>query len=300
VDLLVAGHAGSDAEAEDNVLWRTAVPLVQVQSKGRSLLRVDVKGGNAGTPFTLRRTSEDVERELKTLAARLELLNQELREPGLLGAKRDFLTAKVAEVVSRRERLASAPLEAPFGPNSISVRFIPLEATLPQDAAVQAIMERYDQDVAQLNLAWAREHGKDCTPAAPGQASYVGNEACRACHAQAFGVYDETRHARSYEALAKAGKEYRVDCVVCHVTGYEQPGGVCRVDKVAGRTEVGCETCHGPGSRHAATPSGAHLRPKPGKSVCLGCHNQENSPAFDFALYLPKVLGKGHGAPLAR
>ena len=28
---------------------------------------------------------------------------------------------------------------------------------------------------------------------------------------------------------------------------------------------------------------------------CVGCHNPENSPHFDFALYLPQILGKGHG-----
>jgi hypothetical protein len=38
-------------------------------------------------------------------------------------------------------------------------------------------------------------------------------------------------------------------------------------------------------------------RPRPGPSVCVGCHTAENSIHFDYAKYLPRVLGPGHGMP---
>ena len=74
---------------------------------------------------------------------------------------------------------------------------------------------------------------------------------------------------------------------------------MCRLDKVQGREDVGCESCHGPGSLHAAAPAKANIAGSPGRALCVTCHNLENSPHFDFATYLPRVLGPGHGQPPA-
>ena len=62
---------------------------------------------------------------------------------------------------------------------------------------------------------------------------------------------------------------------------------------------MGCESCHGPGSLHVENPSPDTITGKPGEKVCVTCHNPENSPHFDFATYLPRVLGPGHGQPAA-
>jgi hypothetical protein len=35
---------------------------------------------------------------------------------------------------------------------------------------------------------------------------------------------------------------------------------------------------------------------KPEKSDCVRCHTPENSTHFDFASYLPQILGPGHQA----
>jgi predicted CXXCH cytochrome family protein len=67
------------------------------------------------------------------------------------------------------------------------------------------------------------------------------------------------------------------------------------VDRVEARKNVGCEACHGPGSLHADDPSTSNILRAPARQVCVGCHNPENSPHFDFALYLPQILGPGHG-----
>src|SRR5262249_44464055 len=46
VDLIVAAHAGGELSAEESRLVRDEVPLVQLQSKGRSLLRLDMSFGS--------------------------------------------------------------------------------------------------------------------------------------------------------------------------------------------------------------------------------------------------------------
>jgi hypothetical protein len=300
VDLVVAAQAPETigAESEDGRLLRGPIPVAQVQSRGRSLLRLDVSPGPGAGPVQLARGEGDIERELAAQGQRIELLKRELGTPGLSPERKRLLDARLHELVQRSEQLTIQAQATALQPGTFTVRFVPVEAALPEDPAVQKIVSDYDRDVAQLNLAWAKEHGEACPPPAKGQAAYVGNEACRSCHPAPFAVWQRTGHAKAYATLESVQKQYRLDCIGCHVIGFQQPGGVCRVDQVEGRKDVGCESCHGPGSLHVVDGTGRSVqRPRPGPSVCVGCHTAENSIHFDYARYLPRVLGPGHGAP---
>jgi len=295
VDLVVAAQDGAPVTlGDDSRVVRAGVPVVRLQSRGRALLRVDLVFDGTGRfkPFT---TPEDVEREGELLDQRIELLVRELALPGQDAELRRMLTDRLAALVNRRAALhPPPPLQ---GANAFTVRPIPLESTLPSDPSVDAVVAAFDREVSELNLAWARAHGHDCPAPATGEAAYVGNARCQACHAAAFAVYDRTGHAHAYRTLEEVHQQYRLECVACHVVGIQQPGGVCRVDRVSDREQVGCENCHGPGSLHAARPGKeAMARPAPDRAVCVGCHTPENSPHFDYAAYLPRVLGAGHGA----
>jgi len=299
VDLVVVAQAPETigAEWEDGRLLRGSVPVAQIQSRGRSILRVDVSPGLDGGPIELARGQGDIEREFNAQGQRLELLKRELGTPGLSPERKRLLDARLHELVLRREQLAVQAQATALQPGTFTVRFVPVEAALPEDPGVQAIIADYDRDVARLNLAWAKEHGEPCPPPARGEPAYVGNEACRSCHPGPFAVYESTGHARAYATLESVQKQYRLDCVACHVIGFQQAGGVCRVDQVERRQNVGCENCHGPGSIHVADGTSRSVpRPRPGANVCLGCHTAENSIHFDYARYLPRVLGPGHGA----
>jgi hypothetical protein len=298
VDLVVAAQAPEaiGTEWEDGRLLRDPVPVAQVQSRGRSLLRVDVSPRPNGR-LELARGQGDVEREFNAQGQRLELLKRELGTPGLSAERKRLLEARLHELVVRREQLAAQAQTTALQPGTFTVRFVPVEATLPEDPAVRQIIANYDRDVARLNLTWAKEHGQSCPPPARGEPALVGNEACRSCHAAPFAVYEKTGHAHAYATLESVSKQYRLDCVGCHVIGFQQAGGVCRVDQVEGRQNVGCESCHGPGSIHVADGTRKSVvHPRPGPHVCVGCHTPENSIHFDFAKYLPRVLGPGHGA----
>jgi len=295
VDLLVSAQDAPVVTLDDESrLVRGDVPVARVQSRGRAVLRVDLVFGGSGR-LRLFTSPDDVEHEAATLDERISLLKKELALPGENAERKQLLTERLRALVDKRGALAPAPPLA--GANGFTARFIPLETTLPSDARVDAVVAKFDEEVSGLNLAWARAHGRDCAPASKGEAAYLGNAACQACHPAAFGVYDGTGHARAYRELEHVHKQYRLECIGCHVVGIQQPGGVCRVDRVTGRDTVGCENCHGPGSQHAGHPATQPIaRPAPTQAVCVGCHTPENSPQFDFSLYLPRVLGPGHGA----
>lgn len=111
-------------------------------------------------------------------------------------------------------------------------------------------------------------------------------------------MWQGTKHPHGYESLVSQGKQYHLDCVTCHVTGWKERGGVCRIDQVEGKTEVGCEACHGPGSGHVSVPVKATIVRPTSAQACTGCHDRENSPHFEFETYLPRILGPGHGLPV--
>jgi hypothetical protein len=298
-DLIVASHTEGELAGENSRLLRSRVPVAQVQSKGRSLLRIDLSFAPERGRLELVGTAADVEREVKSLEERMALLDKQINTPGLSDEARAIRREKLAELVRRREELQATPPPSFEGRNAFSIRFVPLEASLPSDPDAAELVAGYDRDVGKLNLAWAAKHGKECPPPRPAEPAFVGNARCRACHPDAFPVWEKSRHALGYETLVQRGKQFHLDCIGCHVTGFGNPGGVCRVDRVAGREDVGCESCHGPGSLHASAPSAKNVSQGNSEQTCTRCHDRENSPHFDFREYLPQILGPGHGAKRA-
>jgi hypothetical protein len=107
-------------------------------------------------------------------------------------------------------------------------------------------------------------------------------------------VWDGTAHAHAYKTLSDQFKEFNLDCVSCHVTGYEKPGGstVTHVDLLK---NVQCEVCHGPGSKHERSPKVAMPVPRPQADTCTACHHPPHVHEFDGASKMNLILGKGHG-----
>jgi hypothetical protein len=294
---VVATHSAGEFTAEENRLVRSDVPVVALQSKGRSLLRVDLTYAAAKGPFVLQRSQGDVDREVTALEQRLALLDKEINLPGVDPKLQALKQGKRDELAARKQAFLTAPPAPATDTNGFSLRFLPLESNLPSAKDAQALVTAYDADVGRLNLEWAKAHGQDCPAPAKGQAGYVGSAACLDCHPDPATVWEASKHHHAWETLEAVGKQHHLNCTGCHVTGWQKPGGVCRLDKVAGREDVGCESCHGPGSKHVDAPGPTTIVGKPGEAVCVTCHNRENSPHFDFATYLPRILGPGHGRP---
>ena len=295
VDLLVVGHGG-DGPSEENRLLRGEVPVLQLQDRGRSLARVDLHFGGTGR-FRLAAGEADRDRELAALDSRVELLREQLDAPGLGEELKRLRAAKLEEIVARRAAAAARPVTLPPGANAATVRLLPVEPGLPESPAVAEVVSAYDRDVGALNLAWAKAHGAACPEPGPRESGFVGSATCKACHGEAYATWEKTKHARAFAALEEKQKSLHLECVGCHVTGWQKPGGVCRLDALSAANHgVGCESCHGPGARHAAQPDSVRLPAEVAESTCRTCHDRENSPHFQHGAYLPLVLGPGHGA----
>ena len=102
-----------------------------------------------------------------------------------------------------------------------------------------------------------REQMANTLPTASG-AEYVGSDSCEACHESAYQSWQTSKHAHAWETLkkAEAGDRYGwpvthyPDCVSCHVVGYRYQSGFVSPEETPHLIDVGCEQCHGPGSRH--------------------------------------------------
>ncbi len=219
-----------------------------------------------------------------------------------LKARLDKAQGASADLEARRRDLerASAELEelskerpAPAG-SFFRYRYLEIREKLGSEPRAAARLADYYRRVNEHN----REAFKDILPPPVGesQSGYVGVDACTSCHQEERAFWDGTRHALAYPTLARQNKQYNLECVGCHVTGYEAPGGstVSHVEKLE---NVQCEVCHGPGSRHVANPKDKSLlTAQPVKSACVKCHHPPHvnaSWSVDDAWKL--IIGKGHG-----
>jgi 2',3'-cyclic-nucleotide 2'-phosphodiesterase (5'-nucleotidase family) len=141
---------------------------------------------------------------------------------------------------------------------------------------------------------------------APAGATYVGADECKSCHPNTYLKWEGTRHAHAYEVLAKNPKdprrnrEFDAECITCHTVGLEYVSGWVSPEKTPYLKGNQCENCHGPASKHLEQPDNLDFRramalnpEKAEKGLCHKCHDQENSPHFDFKTFYPKIAHKG-------
>jgi hypothetical protein len=205
------------------------------------------------------------------------------------------IAGKLAELKAERERLRQ-PAPSP-SPGSFVARFVELDPEVAEDAATSQLLGTLAKRVNEHN----RTAYAGLTPPAPppGDAAYVGSASCASCHQAAMDWWEGTPHGHAYATLVERDKQFHLECVGCHVTGYGRAGGATVTHLGDGNVlrNVGCESCHGPGSLHAAAPTAASLPAETPESVCVGCHNEEHSDLFVYEGYRAMLIAPGHGLP---
>ncbi|MCK5539676.1 MAG: cytochrome C [Deltaproteobacteria bacterium] len=134
------------------------------------------------------------------------------------------------------------------------------------------------------------------SPAIAAEKLYVGSAVCAECHEKEYENFSTfTKKAHSFDSLLGLKKglteaEFK-SCFECHTTGYGKPGGFSSIEETPELSNLGCESCHGPGSLHRESEDPEDIIRKVSIEHCTDCHNQERVAAFDFK---PLVHGGAH------
>jgi hypothetical protein len=179
------------------------------------------------------------------------------------------------------------------------------------DQPILRLMEEYTKELKDQNYLakypqakHPNQAGKDPMP------KYVGNERCTKCHVSAGKVWEKTPHSHAYQTLEEAtrpsNRQYDPECVVCHTVGFGYVSGFKSEKETPKFLNVGCESCHGPGSLHANDANNDVFRAEmnPWKALpkaqrlqqmddfCQKCHDTENDVHWTnngFEKHWPKI-----------
>lgn len=168
----------------------------------------------------------------------------------------------------------------------------PLSNVYPDDEAISKLFQSYDLNVA------TREKSNIPTGVLETRAGierpFVGADACKECHEDIYDQWAGTAHSHAFEILVEKGREYDRDCTPCHTTGFYKHGGFENLGVTPELINVQCESCHGNGYEHANDPD---VAPEgDAREACIGCHNSDQSPEFDFRTYWARIAHDGDQA----
>lgn len=270
--------------------------LLHAGRQGQGVLTVDVWARGKGSWKDVGKLGREADRE------RLEGRITELK--ARIAAWEDDSSVSDDDVEAQKGRLAAMrdeleelgrPAALPSG-NAIAARYEELPSDAPRAQAVTKVLDRFFRKVNAHNRRVYAD--ADPPPVPEGAAGFVGSAACASCHEPAYEWWKATPHGRAYATLEERHKEFNLDCVSCHVTGYGKPGGstVTHVDDLK---NVGCESCHGPAGWHVDNPEEPLRFMQTGvpEEICVGCHNPEHSDLFQYQAYRNVLIMPGHGLP---
>ena len=172
-----------------------------------------------------------------------------------------------------------------------------LTPQIPQHKEIKALAADYRKKIrtTKLDIDDPEKLKADQVPGVRLSSGYVGSDACMNCHQDAFKKWKRSRHAHAFRSLELFDADADADptCIACHTVGFGTVSGYQRKFGKTKFTDVGCESCHGPGSQHVDqyTKGGDitfKFRPL-GKDSCRKCHYGEFSRPFDWDSFWPPV-----------
>ncbi len=140
--------------------------------------------------------------------------------------------------------------------------------------------------------------------------TFMGSEACKKCHKRAYQKWEKSGHAHAYQTLVDAKRpslrQHDPECIVCHTVGFGYAGGFKGAEVTEKLKNVGCESCHGPGSIHYANSNDEEWRKRMSPwrqlpvakrenamdQMCQKCHDIDNDVTWingGFKRKWPKV-----------
>ena len=261
-------------QAHDEPRVRDNGVVIEVPNRGRYLTMVRV------------RTAAEPGRGLELESAeRLDLLTH------------DRVTAKQQRLAARGEQLSDRELDGlnehrarleqqGSGRNLAYVQTYPMGTRYAGDPETAERIDRFKTRVVAQEVQ--ARHEERSRPEGPTR--YVSGARCFPCHTEQYSRWALTGHTKGYESLLERSEQSNPECLTCHATGFAVEGGWAEIvpSNVLAFKAVQCEACHGPLEGH---PDQDDVRPQiPTQATCLRCHDEANSPAFDYVSYLPRAI----------
>jgi hypothetical protein len=274
IDLVFAAHDRSASNTIE-LLGRGPSALVSSGERGKWLVSMAVDVAPGANGVANRGAIEDARRSIKDIENRIAEYQKAAADQ----------QATIDRLKRRKEKLeAELALVDTAGRHALAYTLIPIDVALPEENATLAAFNAFKDQLRVVNAG--------VPPVSPGEMTYAGTAACKTCHPAEHAQWKTTGHARAWETMVKTRQTGNLDCVVCHTTGFDRPGGPRTIAGLETYVDVGCESCHGPGSAHVKEPKIAldHGKKVP-ERVCAECHRaQADQKPFNFEERLPLVV----------
>ncbi len=170
-----------------------------------------------------------------------------------------------------------------------------LEDTVPEDEGIRVLAGGYRDEVRRTRLTVDDPAAlqANMVPGVKAAANYVGTPVCASCHPDAARIWQHSRHAEAMQTLLDRKADADPNCISCHTVGFGSPSGYRREFAGSKLADVGCESCHGPGSLHVEQrqnhlPVTFNFRPL-GAGDCQKCHFGEFSRPFEWDQFWPHI-----------
>jgi hypothetical protein len=223
------------------------------------------------------------------------ILGGKVQQPSqkLLQDNRSFILATTNE--ARAIGTLSVQLLAPGKMEALKGEVVLVSDRIPQEEAIAELAAAYRGEVrkTRLEIDDPAKLAEDMVPGVKATATYAGTQSCASCHPSAMKVWRESGHAQAFRTLLARKADADPNCIGCHTVGFGTPSGYRREFGASKLIDVGCESCHGPGSQHveqrlAGSEVTARFHPV-GGGDCRKCHHGEFSRPFDFDKFWPAV-----------
>lgn len=170
-----------------------------------------------------------------------------------------------------------------------------LHDKIPEDDSISKLAVEYREKIrgARLAVDDLKRLDANSVPGVRNKANFVGSESCLSCHKAAGKIWEHSEHANAFASLTDARADADPNCIGCHAIGFGTTSGYRREFGGKKLANVGCESCHGPGSLHVAQKKDGgkvafKFRPL-GSGDCKQCHFGEFSRPFDWDAFWPKI-----------
>jgi len=251
-----------------------------IVSASKSSLKVHPGAEERARPFSLKRSGDGDE----------EVWSVPLGGQGLLrgGSARGGEAKPLSEIINASNNRAPKERQVflQMPPVKASVEFTWLDLRHGGEDAFKDLFADYRKASSNQfeQISKLREQKLKNSP-------FAGSQVCASCHVDAYAKWKASKHAVAYHTLVEKKRDTDPECVSCHVLAASEDGGFVSIKASPQFANVNCENCHGPALAHSKNP--AAVKPTGlAKEVCLSCHYDPHSPAFNYEEYWKRIEHK--------